>query len=111
MLDSVRRPVWVVVLALALAPTAPAQVAGYRLGTVNLDRRALPCRYSEGELLCQPAGDIYLRIRRDTLIEVDSSWLEFSREFITSPDVWHRMQDDYAARFGAPDSVRMLTGM
>jgi hypothetical protein len=53
-----------------------AQVAGYRVGTKHLDIRAMPCEPNDGDMLCRPNGDVYLRIRLGTLMEIDTSFYQ-----------------------------------
>ena len=88
-----------------------AQVAGNRVGTRNLDLRAIPCSKNEGDVLCQPTGNVYLRIRGGTLVEIDTSWTDYKSEFVSAPDIWHEMQTAIVARFGSPDSVRIMNSL
>ena len=93
---------------LAASVAASAQVAGYRVGTGNLDLRAIPCKENDGDDLCQPKGEIYLRIRHGNLVEIDTSWLADYSGFLTASDVWRRVQRPFLKRFGPPDSVRIM---
>src|SRR5713101_7138334 len=95
------------------APGLHAQVAGYRVGAAHLDRRALPCErvgplagLDTDDVSCHPTGDVYLRFRSDTLIEIDTSWVWENRDFPRPPDVWRRVRGHLVSRFGSPDSVR-----
>ena len=98
----------IALMCLLGSPQAFAQVAGYRVGASGLDTRAIPCEANDGEWLCRPSGDLYLRIRRDTLVSIDTSWVAEDLVIVTAPDVWRRARATFEARFGPPDSVRTI---
>ena len=102
-------PAAALLLALVFSPHAlSAQVAGYRVGARGLDVRTTPCTQRESDLLCQPTGAVFLRIRNGTLIEIDSSWTRDTSTYFSAPDVWRQLQGRFVARFGTPDSVRTM---
>jgi hypothetical protein len=98
----------IALLLLTVAPESYAQVAGYRVGAVLRDEHSVPCRRDGADMLCEPSGDVYLRVRRGTIVEVDSSWVSSVTGFTTSPDIWRQSEHEFAARFGTPDSVRVM---
>jgi hypothetical protein len=109
----VNAPRWVyaVLILACLGGRLEAQIAGYRVGTSKLDLRTIPCRQNEQDQLCQPNGDIFLRVRGGILVEIDTSWQWSSQrqnEFLRAPDVWRRVQGPFVTRFGPPDSVRIM---
>ena len=85
-----------------------SQIAGYSVGTRGLNVRAMPCSRNRQDYLCQPSGEVYLRIHDGEVIEIDSSWTRETTVFISSPDVWRDIQAVLIARFGEPDSVRTM---
>jgi hypothetical protein len=86
-----------------------AQIAGYSVGTRNLNVRAIACSHTDsGGLVCQPSGDVNLYIRDSALVEIDSTWTRNTTEYMSSPDVWRELQERLIARFGEPDSVRTM---
>jgi hypothetical protein len=50
----------IVLVLLCVSSELNGQVAGYSVGTRNLDIRAIPCNQNRSDLLCQPSGDVYL---------------------------------------------------
>lgn len=98
----------IALMCLVGSPQASAQVGGYRVGASAVDTRAIPCEANDGDWLCRPSGELYLRIRRDTLVSIDTSWIAEEPVFVTAPDVWRRARASLEARFGPPDSVRTI---